>query len=86
MIPAPLPRAELYRLTKLCETLRPRPWTPAMVIGGLHPSEVSFVCQSREVVPALAWQALRLGREVSELRAECDRLARELAARELVPA
>lgn len=77
--PPPLSRSELYRLTTLVEQLRPRPWTPALVIGGLHPAEVSFVCQAREALPAMAWQTLRANREVQDLRREVSGLEDQVA-------
>ena len=64
----PLTRTDLYRVLAASEPLREKPWTPALVIGGMRPAEVEWVCQAREWVPAMATQLLRLNRELQEER------------------
>jgi hypothetical protein len=77
--PATLRRVDLYAALAASEPLRATPWSPALVVGGLHPAEVEWVCQAREWVPRMATQLLRTQRELQEERRAKLALEGELA-------
>lgn len=67
-----IPEHHLANLDHLAARLRPGPWTPALVIGGLTAAEVQWVVAIRQHAEEIPAELTRTRRALRQAREELD--------------